>query len=256
MSKISQLDALAMLLVRARRVVVLTGLSLDAREGIERSDASGEWARRASLEALLTNPADFWEYFIPKAQEVAERPATPGHEALARLQSAGLVEAIITQAVDRLHRRAAVDSSHEVVEVHGNVLTLHCTRCHEIYALAEAETLRSADGIPRCTASGCAMPLRPAGTMWGEPLMADAVTRAWDLAGSADCFLVVDSELRTVPMSLLPSVPLTRGAPLAMLGSLATHYDRYAEVLIREPSSDILVALADLLVPREVSPPS
>lgn len=257
MSEIPTLDALAMLIARSRRVVVLTGLQLDARERVELSDDSGEWARRASLEALLTNPADFWDYYLPNARQVAERPATPGHEALARLQAAGLVQAIVTQAVDRLHRRAACSPEAEIVEVHGNVLTMRCTRCHERYALAEADALMSVspDGVPRCSAPGCAMPLRPAATMWGEPLFADAVSRAWELAGQADCFLVVDSELRTVPMSLLPSVPLTRGVPLAMVGVLATQYDRYAEVLMRESSSDVLPALADLLAPREVRPP-
>lgn len=246
-----------MLVARSRRVVALTGLFLGASEGIELSSAAGEWARRASLEALLTNPADFWEYFLPNAARISAREPSAGHEALARLQEAGLVQAIITQAVDRLHRRVARDPGAEIVEVHGTALVVHCTRCGDMYGLAEARALVEAapDGVPRCTADGCGYPLRPAGTMWGEPLVQPAVTRAWELAGACDCFLVVDSELRTVPMSLLPSVPLTRGVPLAMVGSLATQYDRYAEVLIREPSGEVLLALADLLAPSDLPPP-
>jgi NAD-dependent deacetylase len=91
--------------------------------------------------------------------------------------------------------------------------------------------------------------LRPAGTLWGEPLIEPAVRRAWDLATEADCFVVIDSDLRTVPVSLLPSVPLTREVPLVMIGQTPTQYDRYAHVLIREPSEPVLVAVADLIAP-------
>ena len=73
--------------------------------------------------------------------------------------------------------------------------------------------------MPRCTTAGCAYPLRPEGTLWGEPLPRGAVERAWELAAEADAFVVLDSDLRTAPISLLPSVPLTRGAPLVVVGA-------------------------------------
>ena len=45
---------------------------------------------------------------------------------------------------------------------------------------------------------------------------------------TADAFVILDSDLRTAPISLLPSVPLTRGAPLVVVGETPTQYDRYA----------------------------
>ena len=39
---------------------------------------------------------------------------------------------------------------------------------------------------------------------------------------------MLDSDLRTAPISLLPSVPLTRGVPLVLVGETPTQYDRYA----------------------------
>jgi NAD-dependent deacetylase len=105
----------------------------------------------------------------------------------------------------------------------------------------------SADGVPRCTATECHYPLRPSSTLWGEPLIEQAVRTAWEVATDSDCFMVIDSDLRAVPMSLLPSVPLTRGVPLIMLGEIPTQYDRYASVLVREASEPVLVALADLI---------
>jgi NAD-dependent deacetylase len=251
------LESLAMLIARSHHVVVLTGLQIGGPPDQEATSGRGEWADRASLEALLTNPSDFWDYYYPQALRIAGRVPGEAHDALARLQAAGLITAIITQAVDRLHRRAAPGATGEIVEVHGTVTVIRCGRCGERYGLPEAAALiaADADGVPRCTAPGCGFPLRPAGTLWGEPLIADAVTRAWDLAARADCFIVVDSELRTVPMSLLPSVPLTRGMPLAMIGEIQTQYDRYAEITARGPSTATLTALADLLAPRQIDPP-
>jgi NAD-dependent deacetylase len=242
-------EALATALLSAERTVVLAGQRLDL-EGIAATEATrGEWSKRADLEALLTAPADFWEYFLPAARAAAARTPTAAHTALARLQNAGAVYAIITQAVDGLHERAG---SHDVVEVYGNVLSARCERCGERYGLDETARLvaGSPDGVPRCTRTGCAYPLRPHGTLWNEALPRDAVERAWDLAGECDLLLVIDSDLRTVPISLLPSVPLTRGAGVILIGAEPTRYDRYAQRVIRVPSSaETLSRVADLIAP-------
>jgi NAD-dependent protein deacetylase/lipoamidase len=242
-------QALAAALLEADRVVVLTGLSLGVAEGRDDTHGSGEWAARANLEAFLTEPALFWKYFYPTALEISRREPTPDHAALARLQRVGAVSALITQAVDRLHARAG---SADVVEVYGTLLTERCDRCGERYGLPEVGDLIAAapDGVPRCTTPGCGYPLRPEGTLWGEPLPRPAVERAWELAAEADTFVVLDSDLRTAPISLLPSVPLTRGAPLVMVGATPTQYDRYAQILVRAPSAGLLSAVADLIAPE------
>ena len=242
-------QALAAALLEADRVVVLTGLRLGGPEERDDTHAGGEWAARANLEAYLTEPARFWEYFHPTALTIAAREPTADHYALARLQRAGAVSAVITQAVDRRHARAG---STGVVEVYGTLLTLRCERCGERYGLPEAGALIAAapDGVPRCTTAGCAYPLRPEGTLWGEPLPRAAVERAWELAAEADAFVVLDSDLRTAPISQLPSVPLTRGAPLLVVGQTPTQYDRYARLLVRAPSAGLMTAVADLIAPE------
>lgn len=241
-------EAIAAALLGAERAVMLTGLRLGGPESQDLTHAGGEWARRASLEALLTEPARFWEYFYPTALEIAARRPGPGHEAIARLQRAGMISALITQAVDRLHQRAG---SADVVEVYGTVLTERCERCGERYGLPEVGELiaRAPDGVPRCTTAGCAYPLRPDGTLWGEPLPRAAIERAWELAATADAFLILDSDLRTAPISLLPSVPLTRGVPVIVIGTTATQYDRYAARVLRAPSPEVITVVADLVAP-------
>ena len=241
-------EALAATLLAAERAVVLTGLRLGGPESQDLTHSGGEWARRASLEAFLTEPGRFWEYYYPTAHTIAAREPGQGHDAIARLQRAGLIDDLITQAVDRLHMRAG---SPEPVEVYGTVLISRCERCGERYGLPEIGDLiaASADGVPRCTTTGCGYPLRPEGTLWGESLPRQAIERAWEIAAQADAFFVLDSDLRTAPISLLPSVPLTRGAPLVLIGEEPTQYDRYAHTVIRAPSTEVIVAVADLIAP-------
>lgn len=240
-------DALARALLTAEHAVVLTGLTLGVPEEDSVVHLRDERARNTDLESLLTDPVRFWAAWFPLASELAEQTPGPTHLALAELERAGVVSAIITQAVDRLHIRAG---SHNVVEVYGNALSTSCERCGERYTLPETGALieDALDGVPRCTTPECTYPLRPSGTLWGESLAREAIERAWRLAAQSDLFVVLDSDLRTAPISLLPSVPLTRGVPLVVVGEVPTQYDRYALEVIREPSTAVIEDVARVVL--------
>ncbi len=227
--------------------VVLTGLFLGSRESLDLTHGRGEWREHASLEAFLTEPQRFWEYYVPAAKEIGERQPNEGHRAIARMQERGDIDALVTQAVDRLHARAG---SPDVVEVYGSLVVYRCQRCGERYGLPEVESFldQSDDGIPRCDSPECGYPLRPEGTLWGEPLVEASVKRAWELAARAELMIVFDSDLQTAPISLLPSVPLTRGADLIIVGDDPTQYDRYARLVVRdEQSRDVIVDVDRIL---------
>jgi NAD-dependent deacetylase len=242
-------EALAASLLGADRPLLLTGNDLvDPGRSVADRGEWADWAERANLEAFLVDPGRFWAFVLPLAEEIAGRRVAPVHRAIARLEGAGLVWGHVTQAVDRLHHRAG---SPDPVEVYGRLDTALCTRCGERYGLPEVRDLIAAngDGVPRCTTPGCGYPLRPDGTLWNEPLPPHALTRAWELAGQTDLLIVLDSDLRTAPLSLLPSVPLTRGAALIVIGPNPTQYDRYARQALHVRSGPVVEALADLLVP-------
>ena len=243
----STTGTLASAMLAADNVVILTGLRMGWEPSEDEEWLRKEWRVKATLDAFLTEPAAFWEFYFPVAKRIYERDVHPAHVAVARLQKAGIVTSVITQAVDHLHARAGAA---DVVEVYSNMRTVRCARCSEVYGLPEVGPLIEAsdDGVPRC--ASCEYPLRPGGTLWGEPLPQDQVERAWELATAADAFFALDSDLRTAPISLLPSVPLTRQVPLYIVGREPTQYDRYAELVVREPAHTVLGELAELLTPR------
>jgi len=76
-----------------------------------------------------------------------------------------------------------------------------------------------------------------------------AIIKAWDLAAWCDLFVVLDTQLRTDPMAMLPSVPLKHSGRVALVGSTPTQYDRYAELVIRWPSPEVITAVAQQLAP-------
>ena len=76
-----------------------------------------------SIDFFTLHPEAYWEWF----HEIY-RPVEPNgaHRALASLEAAGRLDAVITQNIDGLHQRAG---SRAVWELHGNWERLVCTSC-------------------------------------------------------------------------------------------------------------------------------
>src|SRR5947209_4802283 len=100
-------------LIRANQpCVVLTGAGVSTESGIpDFRSAGGIWAQFdpfevASIDAFRRDPARVWEFYSLRLGVLADARPNPAHEALARLEDAGLLQAVITQNVDGLHQAA------------------------------------------------------------------------------------------------------------------------------------------------------
>ena len=80
----------------------------------------------ATIDAFHRDTKRFWDFYRPRFHDLADKQPNPAHEALAELERRGLLEAVITQNIDRLHRKAG---SERVIEVHGSIATASCTSC-------------------------------------------------------------------------------------------------------------------------------
>jgi NAD-dependent deacetylase len=225
-------EALAELVGSAERVVALTGAGISVPSGIPdfRTPQSGIWAKVdpmkvATIDAFHRDTRGFWEFYRPRFEMLADKRPNPAHLALAELEARGMLEAVITQNIDRLHR---VAGTRELIEVHGSVATSSCTTCGSSWPLAEVDALFDEEGIAVCTA--CMGKVKPDVVLFGEMLPVDAIERATALAAGAGLMLAVGSSLEVYPVAALPSDTLAAGGRLALVTMGPTPYDAVADV--------------------------
>ncbi len=223
---------LAELVRESSCTVALTGAGISVPSGIPdfRTPGEGLWEKVdpmevAHIDAFRRDPARFWGFYRPRLASLDGVEPNPAHEALAELERRGLLEAVITQNIDTLHRKAG---SQRVIEVHGSIRTATCQACGSSFALRDLEELFDADGAVIC--SGCQGQVKPDVVLFGEMLPAAAMAEAEALAARAELMLCVGSSLEVYPVAGLPSVTLGRGGRLAIVTKGPTPYDADAAV--------------------------
>ncbi|HEX2096935.1 MAG TPA: NAD-dependent protein deacylase [Solirubrobacterales bacterium] len=228
----AEVERLADLIRESRRTVALTGAGVSVPSGIPdfRTPETGMWAnvdpmKVAHIDVFERDPARFWSYYRPRFQALGDKQPNPAHEALAELERRGLIEGVITQNIDRLHRAAG---SREVLEVHGSIETSTCRECGTAYGLGEVESLFGDEGVARC--AQCDGAVKPDVVLFGELLPEPVLRRAQELAEGADLMLCVGSSLVVHPVAGMPALTLERGGRLAIVTKGPTPYDDDAAV--------------------------
>ena len=130
-------ERLAELIRSSNRTVALTGAGISVPSGIPdfRSPGTGLWENVdpmevAHINVFLQDPERFWSYYRPRFGMLADKEPNGAHHALAELEARGMLEAVVTQNIDTLHRKAG---SRKVVEVHGTIETGSCWDCKTGY---------------------------------------------------------------------------------------------------------------------------
>jgi NAD-dependent deacetylase len=241
-------ERLADLISESERVVALTGAGISVPSGIPdfRTPGTGLWENVdpmevAHIDAFHRDTARFWSFYRPRFAELGAKQPNPAHAALAELESRGLLSAVITQNIDRLHQKAGAT---HVIEVHGSIQTSSCTTCGTSYALEAVEGLFDDDGIATC---GCMGKVKPDVVLFGEFLPEEPMDEAQRLCESCDLLICVGSSLEVYPVAGLPSVALNRGARLAIVTQGPTPYDRDAAVKLE---GDVVDELSAVLAAR------
>jgi NAD-dependent deacetylase len=243
---------LAALIRDADSVVALTGAGISVPSGIPdfRSPGTGLWANVdpmavAHIDVFERDPARFWRFYGERFQTLEDKHPNPAHRALAELERAGLLDAVITQNIDQLHSRAG---TRELIEVHGTIAHSSCRACRSAYPLAEVRARQRLDAelIPRCD---CGAPLKPDVVLFGEYLPADALARAEQLAAGAELLICIGSSLAVHPVAALPGRTLAAGGRLAILTQGETPFDGRAAVRC---SGDVVAELEALLEALEI----
>jgi NAD-dependent deacetylase len=226
-------EQVAQLLHEAADAVVLTGAGVSVPSGIPdfRSPGTGLWENVdpmevAHIDAWRRDPDRFWSFYADRFASLVDKRPNEAHLALAELERRGLIRAVITQNVDRLHRLAGTE---RVIEVHGSIDHSVCLECGGKVSLEQViEQLRAQPGAPECSA--CIAPLKPDVVLFGELLPERAMSEAQALAFDADLMICVGSSLEVYPVAGLPAITRGGGGRLVLVTQGATPYDLDADV--------------------------
>jgi NAD-dependent deacetylase len=194
----------------------------------------------AHIDAFRRDPDRFWSFYSQRFMSLRDKHPNRAHEIVAELEARGLIRAVVTQNIDRLHRAAG---SVDVIEVHGSIEHSVCMECGGRFALERVVSMIEQDpaSAPECDA--CIAPLKPDVVLFGELLPDAALRRAHDLAAEADLMLCIGSSLEVHPVAALPGITLENGGRVALVTQGPTPYDRDAELKLEGDVVDELEAV-------------
>ena len=191
-----------------------------------------------------------------------------GHRAIAELETAGVVNGVVTQNVDGLHSRAG---SRRVVDIHGSMDRVSCLRCGQIFARADVADrmtaqnpwLETPDGvrlnpdgdvsidsvddmiIPVCTV--CEGMLKPEVVFFGEYVPNEKFVEASALVRGADALVIAGSSLVVNSGIRLLDQAVKRKLAVVIINRGETKGDPRATLKIDAGTSEVLVALRERL---------
>ena len=232
----------------AKRVVVLTGAGVSAESGVPtfRDALTGLWATFDPLElatpsAFARNPKLVWDWYAERRAQLLQVAPNAGHLALAQLEARVPAFLLATQNVDGLHARAG---SREIVELHGNISRVRCSREDRV-VLRWDEPFDAMP--PRCPA--CSAYLRPDVVWFEELLPARALERAEEAARDCDLLIVAGTSGEVYPAAAIPQYAKSAGARIVEVNPNPTPLSALADDVLRGPSASVLPALVEAAWP-------
>lgn len=229
-------------------VAGFTGAGISTESGVPDFRTPGSaWMRNKPIpfDLFVESPEARREAWRRKfAMDDLYRGARPnaGHLVLASLVEAGKMPAIITQNIDNLHQASGLRQD-QVIELHGNGTYAVCLDCGAREELAWIRSVFEAQGSPPACPH-CGGVLKSATISFGQPVPAEALQRARDLALACDLFLVIGSSLVVYPAAALPLVAKRNGARLVILNREPTELDREADLVVRGEIGRTLEAIS------------
>jgi NAD-dependent deacetylase len=248
---VESIQTAASLIKNSKNCVALTGAGISTRSGIPdfRTPGKGLWTQAdpmevASLSAFRHDPEKFYNWFHVLAVQMYAAQPNPAHTALARLENAGYLSAIITQNIDGLHTRAG---AHHVLQVHGSLDTLTCTDCYrQVPASSVMEEYLNNCCMPRCPS--CNAVLKPDVILFEEQLPVKIWNEAEEACRKCELMLVVGTSLEVLPSAKLPVLALDHGAKLIIINNTETFMDQRANVVIHGDVAEALPQIADKIL--------
>jgi len=259
--------------------VVLSGAGLSTESGIPDYRGPSARARPATpmtYQAFTGSTAARQRYWARSHlgwRHITGASPNAGHQAVAALEGAGLVTAIITQNVDGLHQAAGADA---VTELHGSLHWVTCLGCGQRTSRASLDdrlraanpswapsgtmlapglegtgpavkpdgdvALDSTDGFIIVDCLACGGVLKPDVVFFGESVPRPRVDECFSRVGAASSLIVLGSSLTVFSGFRYVRYAVKLGIPVVIVNQGPTRGDPLASVRLEAPLGDTLTA--------------
>ncbi|MBQ7114183.1 MAG: NAD-dependent protein deacylase [Clostridia bacterium] len=241
-----EIEKLKEMIASSGRIAFLGGAGVSTESGIPdfRSKDGHYAAIRAfgeTPEVLLSHSffmrktETFFDYY-KSSLLVTDVEPNRAHRALAKLEAAGKLTAVITQNVDGLHQKAG---SKKVYELHGSIYRNRCMDCGAFYG---PEKIAESKGVPHCSCGGV---IKPEVVLYEEGLDEETLRASVTHIMRADMLIVGGTSLAVYPAAGL--IEYYRGNRLVLINKGTTPYDSRADLAIHESIGDVLSAAVEEL---------
>jgi NAD-dependent deacetylase len=243
------IDLVRAWIAASTRIVALTGAGISTESGVpDFRGPQGLWTKNPKAEKLSNI-----HYYMsdPEVRRLAwqQRLGHPawrakpnaGHLALAALERAGKLHALITQNIDGLHQKAG-NSNEKVIEVHGTVHEYVCMSCGARGAMMDVlDRVRAGEDDPPCR--DCGGILKSATISFGQQLVPEVIERAMRVADEADLLLAIGSTLQVHPVAGVVPRAKSGAARIVIINAQPTSFDGIADAVIHERIGEVLPAI-------------
>jgi NAD-dependent deacetylase len=270
------------LLSSAARVVVFTGAGVSAESGVPTFRGPGGLWRTfrpeqlATPEAFARDPRLVWEWYGWRRELLAACRPNLAHVAIARWMLRRDRVTLVTQNVDDLHERGALEAATGLaregrlegtapgpgplledqlpleaiaaaaarvapIRLHGSIFHARCTSCRARSAHRAPVDASSQATLPRCAT--CSGLLRPDVVWFGEALPEGARDAAFSAAAAAAVCLVVGTAGAVHPAAALVDETAAAGGRIVVVDPGETAYDAMADVRLWGAAGEVLPGL-------------
>jgi NAD-dependent deacetylase len=231
------------LVQNAQRIVALTGAGFSRPSGIpDFRSPDGLWASTdpftvATLSSFRSNPQEFYTWLSGLVEPMLNARPNPAHTALAELEQAGRLKAVLTQNIDGLHQQAG---SRRVYELHGHLRSATCTECGRQIPSERLLRAMHRRRVRRCTCGGF---FKPDVVLFDEALPTGLLWLARDAVETCDLLIVAGTALEVAPVCDLPILALRNNARILIVNLSPTYLDEQADLVLRADVAEALPAI-------------
>ncbi|MBV7562320.1 NAD-dependent deacylase [Pseudomonas sp. sia0905] len=181
----AQLQRLASAVIKAQRILIITGAGISADSGLptyrgigglynDHTDDGVPIEIAMSGDMLRRDPGLCWKYLAQLGSACLGAQPNAAHRAIAELQALKSECWVLTQNIDGYHRLAGSPED-RLIEIHGELAPLYCQVCRQTDERLGEHLLQPLP--PLCTE--CGGVLRPPVVLFGERLPPEAVERLY-----------------------------------------------------------------------------